>query len=460
MTPSPKPYQNTGIDFLAARSDAMLGDDAGLGKSLQIIRGFERARFERGLIVCPAIGRVSWADQLATWQTRRRPFYFYPDQTAGVIPEGPHWLVVTFEWLSRRKQAIKMIDALRGSTAMDLLAVDEGHYVKTPEAWRTRAVYGPRLDFQNSVGETARAHWIASATFTPNHAGELYPHLMAVLPDVLRSLFNGKLPTQAEFEQRFCQIEHTPYGVKVVGNKRDAIPALRAALAPHILVRRKEDVLQDLEPIRPVLLPLPVTVRADPVDAEIETMLGALDTHAGADADLSALNNLPGFSTRRRELGEAKVMPAAQWIADFLSAPGKKLVVFAHHVDVLEELRRLTSWANPAMIYGRTPSGQRAAEVMRFQSDPACRLFLGQNHAAGTSITLTAASDVLLLEPDPTPDVNYQDISRCHRIGQAGSVTAYFASAAGTVDDAIARRLRRKAGDNVQLFGGTLRGVA
>lgn len=470
---TPKPFQNIGIDFLAPKPAAILGDDTGLGKTLQLIRAAERAGHKRVLVVCPAIGRVSWAMQLEECQTRALPYFLYPDQTAGVIPAGPLFLVVTYEWLSDRKQARRFVEALREAEPFDVMIADECHYLKTPGSNRTKAVYGARLDVHNAVGERCKTRWLASATLTPNHAGELYPHLKAVLPDVLRSLFRGQLPTQNEFEARYCKRENTLYGVKIVGNNRNTIPELRAALKPYLLVRRKEDVLADLEPIRPVLLPLEVDKpklgqpQVHPIDAMLDRALDRVEqagVFEGEEPETDMLRSLAKaddhISSRRKELGLLKVKPATIWIRDFLSS-GKKLVVFAHHTDVINYLLEADELAPFGLvsIHGGTPEAQKRKNVEAFQDDPSTRLFVGQILAASTSITLTAASDVLLLEPDWTPTNNYQAISRCHRIGQAGSVTAYFASARGTIDDRIARVLRRKAEDTAQLFGGPLRGI-
>ncbi|GKT33494.1 putative multi-domain containing protein, partial [Aduncisulcus paluster] len=60
---------------------------------------------------------------------------------------------------------------------------------------------------------------------------------------------------------------------------------------------------------------------------------------------------------------------------------------------------------------------------------------------------LTAASDVLLIEPDGSPVHNYQAISRCHRIGQTNGVIAHFAYAHGTIDARISNLLRKRAAD-------------
>ena len=107
---------------------------------------------------------------------------------------------------------------------------------------------------------------------------------------------------------------------------------------------------------------------------------------------------------------------------------------------------------SPAVIKGGTPADRRQAAVDAFQSDPKCRVFLGQNTAAGTAITLTAASEVWLVEPSWVPADNQQAAMRCHRIGQTDSVLVRFCALSGSMDENIAEALRRKVKTLTELF--------
>lgn len=451
----PKPYQLDGIDFLASRNVAILGDDAGLGKSMQMIRAAERRGFKRIIVLCPAIGRVSWSIQLREWQTLSppRPVYFFPDHTGGLLPPGPLVAVVTLDWMQIKSKVRTMLRTLSEADPFDVAFIDEAQYLMTPEASRTQTVYGERLDLVGSALERVPNIWIATATLTPNHAGEAYTHLKALFPDLLRALFKGNIPTHFEFKRRFTNMRPTPFGWQVKGNNADTIPALRDAIRPHFLARRKADVLADLPPIATHLLPVEVKDTAAHAATD-SAILAALS--GDPDAALDLLND-PHVATRRRGLGMLKAAAIVPWIIDFLLAKDRKLVLFAHHRAVLDTVVSLVSAKMPGLVIARIDGSSsvpdKAAAVQDFQTSLACRLFVGQTIACNTSITLTAASDVLLLEPDWTPVNNYQAISRCHRIGQPSAVNAFFAFAHGTVDEPLVRGLRRKASDFQDLFG-------
>lgn len=464
---APLPYQVDGIRYLAGRHAALLGDDTGLGKSMQMIGAADASGASRVLVLTPAVGRVSWALQFAEWDTCRRLVLNFPDQTAGLIPDGPLALIVTLDYLSNPKRAADFALALSKAEAFDACFIDEAHGLKTPTANRTRAIYGRNLDRQSGILRDAlhrgqlRHIWPASATFTPLHAGELYPHLSALFPDVLRGLFKGKAPNYHQFLHRFCNVVKTSFGDKIDGNRKDTIPELRDALRPHLLLRTKAEVLGQLPPLTTDLLPLEVADKGEldaalEPDRELATDLCRADDDVFLDALRTAWSD-PHYSTRRKALGELKAKAAVEWIVAFLKAdPARKLVIFAHHRAVLDLLsdRLYGARLGKARLDGATSAAEAADAVHRFQHEPACRVFLGQNRAASTAITLTAASTVLMLEPDPSPAINYQAVSRCHRLGQASNVHALFGfEARNPIERRLVNIIRRRASDNLDLFG-------
>jgi SWI/SNF-related matrix-associated actin-dependent regulator 1 of chromatin subfamily A len=65
--------------------------------------------------------------------------------------------------------------------------------------------------------------------------------------------------------------------------------------------------------------------------------------------------------------------------------------------------------------------------------------------AAGVGLTLTAASQVLIVEADWSPSINWQAEDRCHRIGQKDSVSVYYTVIPNTLDAHVVRTMVRKA---------------
>ncbi|MBN9348273.1 MAG: DEAD/DEAH box helicase [Devosia sp.] len=445
------------MDFLSGSSRAILADDTGLGKSAQAVRAADKIGAQRILVICQAIGRVSWAIEIPKWQTIPREVVQFTGNTK-LIPPTPVAVVAAFDALSRaeaRKQLRRLLRHAQMFGTFDAVVIDEAHHLGNADSNRTRAIYGAKLNLAGGVlldvsGDRAPSTWLMSATIQRKNAGELYPHLRALFPDVLTKLFGGVIPAYDAFIARFCVTQDTPYGLEIVGNNPITIHELREALRPYVLRRAKKDVQQEIGPVQHLTLPL--TLSPIPGAQRTSSELDALMAAISDDEDLPELS--PSAAEERRLLGLAKTPAATEWIKDFLDAnPDAKLGVFARHREVLDQLEAALAPYNPAVIHGSVSSAQRATRVDSFQNDPTCRVFIGQNTAAGTSITLTAAHYVLLLEPEGVAADNHQIVGRFDRLGQTESVTAFYGFAAGTADERYAARARRRAADFDDLIG-------
>lgn len=407
-----RPYQEEGVEFLTNTTPfAMLGDDPGLGKSAQAILAADN-QTGRILILCPAIARVSWKQQLQQWAARPMKFDVHSYDEVGL------------------KANRKLRDGLR-ELHYGTLILDEAHYLKNAGANRTKAVYG-----KGGIGESVRRVFAMSGTFAPNHAGELYPHLK----------FGGRFPgTKTEFEDQFCKVRDTPFGRQIVGSKN--IDKLRELLKPIYLKRRKQDVLKEIPPLQFVDEALDIDASALPAEFQDE------HTPSTDDEVINWLNtNTTHVATARRLLGLAKVEPTAQWAEGLLAGGVRKLILFAHHKDVIDRLtERLIEW-NPVRLTGASTQQQRMLAVDAFQGDPDVRVFIGQIQAAGTAITLTSSSDVGIVEASWTPSDNFQAACRAHRIGQRDGVVCRFLFVPGTLDARIAKAFRRKAEEISAIF--------
>lgn len=105
-----------------------------------------------------------------------------------------------------------------------------------------------------------------------------------------------------------------------------------------------------------------------------------------------------------------------------------------------DENEKDTKWPCRCIrIDGATPSSTRQQLCDQFQEDPAVRLAILSLMAAGTGLTLTAASLVLFAELFFNPGVLLQAEDRAHRIGRARNfpVTVQYLLAKGTTDDRI-----------------------
>ena len=412
------PYQYEGAKWLAANERALLADGMGLGKTPQAIAAARMAGAQQTVVLCPAIARTMWRREWERWG-------------------GPGQLDVFSYDTAVRNQSCEILMA---TARPDLLICDEAHYLKSRTSKRTKLVYGDRCENTGIAAHAGRV-WLLTGTPAPNDVGELWPHLRALWPHLL----SGD-KSYMSYIGEYCRYMSTTYGIRVLGNKRDKVARLRALLHDVMRRRQVEDVLPDLPPLiwqhhTVDVAKMSPELRA--VEAEPAT-LAALAVLGNPDADPAELDAV-ALSTLRRLTGAAKAPAVAEQIRDELRENAyRKIVVFAVHKDVLAVLRDTLAEFSPAYIDGSVPQTQRAEAIDRFQTDPACRVFVGQLQACATAVTLHAASQVAFVEMSWSPADNLQAAKRAHRIGQSLPVTVRMFGLAGSIDDAVTRVLGRK----------------
>lgn len=417
-----------------------------------VLDAADALELQRVLCVGPAVAGVSWPQQLAAWSPARRFVRVGVDRVATL--NHPGFYFVSYDILSQQRNA-NLLAKLASCWTWDALVLDEAQYLKNPGANRTQAIYGRTGTAAGGcLANNAIRVWALSGTLTPNHAGEAYPHLRALFPAALQAIpaFKGRVPEQFEFEDHFCDVRDTVYGRAIQGSKNQR--ELRAAIAPHVLRRRKAEVMPELPAME--WFTAPVAMAPDVVEDIYQDAIRSAGLAAsgamGIDDLADVLASDPCLATQRRSLGLAKVQACAEWVRERLDAGEPKVIVFAHHTAVLDGLRDALLDYSPVVFAGSTSPSGRDAAVRVFQNDPACRVFIGQITAAGTAITLTAAKTVFFAEYAGTPGVNYQAASRAHRMGQRDGVQVYLGAVPGSLDDVIARTAARRAREIAELF--------
>lgn len=429
------PYQETGADWLATRDKALLADPMGLGKSAQAIAACDRVNAATILVVCPASVRETWRREFDRFSAGQRVVnVLYKGQT----PRSGAVNVASYEGADSTyfKQLLEM--------QFDVGIFDEAHYLKSPTAKRTKAVYGTATN--QGLAHRCKHVWLLSGTPAPNNPIELYPHCKALFSEAFPRK-SGKPLDKWSFQSRYCITRSTGFGEQIIGGKN--LPELKTRLEPFVLRRKKEEVLKDLPPIRYEMLALDAGKLKLPADTE-EWAKIALES----SEPLKVLNSVaPHLVTLRRILGLAKVQALSDWITEQLDCGMEKLVVFAHHREVLDGLEKnLPKDSHFSRIDGSTNAKSRDDQVQEFQHNKDCRVFLGNLQAAGTGLTLTAACDMVFAEYSWVPAENQQAAMRIHRIGQKNSVLIRYACVAGSLDERIADVVRRKSADIKQVF--------
>jgi SWI/SNF-related matrix-associated actin-dependent regulator 1 of chromatin subfamily A len=397
------PYQQHGAEYMAERKgNTYLADPPGLGKSRTAIRACQIRKAQSIGIICPAIVRTHWKRELAVMG--------FPYGAADIVSyEGAHKL----------------------GTYHDALIIDEAHYLKNSTAKRTKNILGT-----HGLARTAGLVLPLSGTPIVKHADDLWPVLSSLFPEVLTSFGISK---RAQWQEKFCYMEYNPWsrGQAAKGGAVKNREHLRHILDLVWLRRSYAEVSIDM----PELFWSVETLDADGANIEVPPELAhALEL----GLPLPKLLEDHAIAKYRRLVGEAKAMAVATLIADEVNG-GRSEVVFAHHRGVLETLRLALRSLGVSYVDGSTSPADRERAIDDFQSGKN-KVFLGQQKACETGITLTASQRVTLVEPSWTSVNNVQAGRRVARIGQqAGSCFARMIALGDTIDEAVVGRHYKEA---------------
>jgi len=145
----------------------------------------------------------------------------------------------------------------------------------------------------------------------------------------------------------------------------------------------------------------------------------------------------------RKEVAIAKVPAFIDYATDVIESEGK-VVIFAHHLEVVSALMEGFKEFNPVRVTGDDSVEDRQIAVETFQNDLNCHVIIGTIGAMGVGLTLTAASTVIFCEMSWVPAEMSQAEDRCDRIGQHYPVNVIHVVLDGSIDQHLAEVLIEK----------------
>lgn len=424
-------YQQAGVENLLShfqkRKALLLADDPGLGKSCQALTVAKAMNAKRLLIICPGSLRLNWQNECRLWYPQLKTQAVFDGKTA---IDAKATTIISYGLLSRVL-----------NERYDMMVVDECHYIKSIAAMRTKLILGELNKGWRGLITNCEYKLFMSGTPLPNgKPNEAWPLLFRTAPYVISNL------KYMPFVRTYCEMFTDNFGnIVIKGAKRQEELFARLRGSGFMTRRLKKDVLTQL----PAKLYKLITFPPDKKTKEILEQEAQFSVNQILEKGVPAGSALPEI---RRQMGIAKADACADYIAETLIGGVDKIVVFAHHIDVVARLAAQLGEYNPKIITGQTKPADRQARVDAFQTDPDVRLIIG-NSAMGVGLNLTAASDVVMVEPSWVPGDNDQMVDRLHRIGQKYQVVVHNLVVQGSLDAKILAASASKASDSQQILG-------
>ncbi len=434
-------YQREGLAWLEFLAEAGLGgilaDDMGLGKTVQVLAHLlaekQRGRLQQpALVLAPTSLVGNWRDEAARFAPDLRVLVVHgPQRHALHEAMARHDLVITTYPLLLRDH-----EQLAAQT-FSVLVLDEAQAIKNAKSRAAKLVR--ELDVRQRIAMTG--------TPLENHLGELWALFDAVEPGLLGD------------DKHFVRFFRTPIEKHADAERQSR---LNRRIAPLMLRRRKEDVLDELPPKTEIVRRIDLEGRQRELYETLrltqhERVLDEVRKRGLAQSGIVVLDallklrqvccdpRLVKLERARKVVESAKLDHLVEMLAN-LVAEGRRVLVFSQFAQMLALMQAALDAHKLAYqsLTGDTPGTQRAALVERFQSG-AVPLFLISLKAGGVGLNLTAADTVIHYDPWWNPAVEAQATDRAHRIGQDKPVFVYKLICAGTVEEKIQTLQQRKA---------------
>ncbi len=424
----PYDYQKEGIRFGLDRRRILIGDEPGLGKTLQSIGIVDCAAAYPCLVICPSSLKINWQREFEKFTGKKALVLDNATRTSWPYLLGMrmfHVAVVNYESLKKffvwditggKTFQLKDVVFNRDIIIFKSVIMDESHRLKDPTAQQTM--------FTRGIVEGKEWRILLSGTPVVNHARDLVAQL-AIMGRLL-SDFGGRGKFLADY------------------GENENLPELSQRLYGSCMIRREK---------RTVLTELPAKPRTD-----LHVEISNRDEYDLAAADLAAylreytectdrdirrkmrMEALVKFMTLRSLASKGKVKQATDFIRNFL-ANGKPLIVFCSLKEVVKALQK--QFPDSVRVTGDDSLNDKQAAVDAFQSGEA-QLIICSIKAAGVGLTLTAASNVAFVEFPWTYADCCQCEDRAHRIGQKNNVNCYYLIGRNTIDSVLYNIIHKK----------------
>ena len=423
MLLQPYQYQLEGVQYAVEKKRCILGDQPGLGKTLQAICTVVKAHREAviygesfpTLVVCPAALKVNWQREFKKFaglnaiildDSNRQTWHsFYDCKKAD---GSPLCEVFITNYESLKKFFVKRVSE-GGKLTMKGILFDE----------RVNLFKSVIIDESHKCksGKTQQGKFVEGTPVVNNNTDLIQQlKILGRLED-----FGG----YSRFVERYCD------GPKQASNVKE----LNWRLWNCCFFRReKSKVLTQLPDKTRQYLQIDITNMKEYQSAESDIVKYLKQYKNASDAQVQRSMNgavMVKMGLLKQISARGKIKAVSEFIHDVIDG-GEKLIVFGYLKEVIAELKK--EFPNAVTVTGSDNISQKQFAVDSFQNNPDCKLIILNYKSGGTGLTLTASSRVAFIEFPWTFSDCEQAEDRAHRNGQKNNVNCYYFLGKDTID--------------------------
>ncbi|CEA02522.1 RNA polymerase-associated protein RapA [Jeotgalicoccus saudimassiliensis] len=390
-------YQEFGTKYILYNKRVLLGDEMGLGKTVQALAAVNHLNNTGksfAIAVCPLSVMANWKRETEKF-TELKAFIYHGRNRDEVFEQWSREGGILITTFSHTRNIDK--DKLKN---LDILIVDEAHYVKNPDAKRSESVY--------EMSRRAEFAVYMSGTPLENRLEEM-KQLISVLQQDIADKLSNELHLLKP--QKFMR-----------------------EIAPVYLRRNRADVLGELPELE-------IIEQWSDFGEEEEKIYNA--AVAGGKIMTMRRAAWQGGSPEK-----SPKLDALKEICESAKENGHKVLVFSFFRDVIDTVQQHITGPSFPAITGDVPNDERQKIIDDFTRAENGAVMTAQIIAGGVGLNIQAANIVVLCEPQWKPSTEEQAISRAYRMGQSRNVVVYRLLTEDSIDVSILELLEEKS----QLF--------
>ena len=374
------------VKYILKQERVLLGDEMGLGKTVQAIATMVSLRnggAKRFLVVAPASVLTNWCREIVKHSDLRVTKIHGSSRDKSFN-----------EWLKYGGVGVTTFETTQFLTLPEdfvfgMLIVDEAHYIKNPDAKRSRNV--------RELCKKSRRVLFMTGTAIENNVEEMINLIKLLQPAVAKDVKNYAYLSSA--------------------------PQFRENVASVYYRRKRADVLTELP---------------DLIETEEWCELGKEEEKIYEESVLSKKYHLARrMSWNIDDLEKSSKANRLKELVMEAEGEERKIIVFSFFLDTINKIKEFLGERCSEPINGSVPVEKRQTIIDEFNNAKAGSVLLAQIQSGGTGLYIQSASVVIFCEPQFKPSIENQAVARAYRMGQSRNVLVYRLLCENTVDERI-----------------------
>lgn len=471
-------YQTVGASYIAHGRRVLIGDEPGMGKTLETLAGIVEADLVGPMIIfCPVSAmRSVWEDEIHRWlpdddvfvatgtKAHREKVIQGMQYYARRYPAVRMWLVCNIE-MSRIKQVDGAHEPMYPALFegyWSAIVVDESHRALITRSSLLKKMTQVRAGMHLMPRTKDGIKVALSGTPWRGRVENSWGTLNWLWPEKYNSYWRwvGKYFEVVDnyFGKDICDVLPEMEDEFMAEQRTVMLRRTKAECLPDLPPKAHYDVWLDMEPAQAKAYANMVKdakISGGMLTSGVLAELGRLRqlaSSAGRVVSTRVVRNAAGYLIED-DYGFVPDLPSNkfEWLVDFLAARGiekdneggdAKVIVTSESTQLLELFAEglRGKGIDSYMLSGKVNARNRRNSIKSFQEDGGHRVFFLNKAAGGVAVTLDAADDVVFLDDSWIPDTDEQVADRAHRASKIHQVNIWHVRSRDTIEETIAQQ--------------------